>query len=134
MKQIHVAVGIVQNSLSYFLVAQRPPHKPFAGYWEFPGGKVESQETVSEALIREFQEEVNITPITYRPLIQVEQNVGDKIFLLDAWIITAYEGQVHANEQQAIAWVTLAELQELIFPPANAMIIDQLIDEMVEVN
>ena len=54
---IDVAVGILMKENGDVLLAQRPAGKPYEGYWEFPGGKVETGETVEEALKREFMEE-----------------------------------------------------------------------------
>ena len=56
-----VAVGIVQRSDGLYLLTTRPQGKAYAGYWEFPGGKLEAQESVVAALRRELQEEINIT-------------------------------------------------------------------------
>ena len=56
-----VAAGILLDSQQCFLMGQRPVGKPYAGYWEFPGGKVEAGETLFQALQRELQEELGIT-------------------------------------------------------------------------
>src|ERR1700731_641419 len=55
-----VAVGVLIDAQGRFLLAQRPPGKPYAGYWEFPGGKLEKGETVEAALARELHEELGI--------------------------------------------------------------------------
>lgn len=127
MSRIHVAVGVVLNDKQEILVAKRPPGKPFAGYWEFPGGKVEAGENVQQALARELQEEVNITPETYEPFMQVEQALTDTHFLLDTWLVKTYSGELKANESQVLAWVPLHELANLMFLPANSVIIAKLL-------
>jgi 8-oxo-dGTP diphosphatase len=130
MKTIHVAVGVVINAQHQVLVARRPAGKPYAGYWEFPGGKLEQGENVQQALARELQEEVNITPKCYQPLIKIEQPLANKQFLLDTWLITDYTGELHANESQKLAWVNVSELQNLKFPPANEAIVEKLVKLM----
>ncbi|MFN7097916.1 MAG: 8-oxo-dGTP diphosphatase MutT [Gammaproteobacteria bacterium] len=127
MITVHVAVGVVINAQQQVLVARRQAGKPFAGFWEFPGGNVEIGENVQQALARELQEEVNITPLQCQPLMKIEQALANKLFLLDTWLITEYSGQVQANESQELAWVALAELPNLKFPPANEAIIEKLL-------
>lgn len=130
MKTIHVAVGVVINPQHQVLVAKRPPGKPYAGYWEFPGGKLEKGEDVLQALTRELQEEVNITPKQLQPLIKIEQPLANKRFLLDTWLITDYSGELNANESQKLAWVSISELHNLKFPPANEAIVEKLMSLM----
>jgi 8-oxo-dGTP diphosphatase len=60
-KHTEVAVGILLREDGAMLLSTRPPGKPYAGYWEFPGGKLEAGETVEQALRRELQEELGIT-------------------------------------------------------------------------
>ncbi len=123
---IRVAVGIVFSPAGEFLVAQRPAGKPFAGCWEFPGGKVEHGESTQQALIRELQEEINLTPQTYEPFVVIEQIIENKCFLLDTWLVSEYSGIPKPNEGQVLKWVSLAELKQLTFPPANHQIIEKL--------
>ncbi|NNM60024.1 MAG: 8-oxo-dGTP diphosphatase MutT [Legionellales bacterium] len=126
IETIQVAVGVVVNSAGEFLVAQRPEGKPFAGCWEFPGGKVEQGESILEALIRELEEEINLTPTRFEPFMMIEQIVSNKCFLLDTWLVSAYSGTPNANEGQVLKWVSLTELKNLTFPPANHQIIEKL--------
>ena len=67
---IDVAVGVLIRDDGSFLLAQRPPGKPMAGYWEFPGGKLEPGESVLDALVREFDEELGLHVVTARPWTQ----------------------------------------------------------------
>ena len=127
MIAVHVAVGVVYNDKQEILVAKRPPGKPYAGYWEFPGGKVEAGENVQQALSRELQEEVNICPEVFEPLMQIEQQLDDKIFLLDTWLVKQFSGELNANEAQQLAWVKTCDLVHLVFPPANEAIIKKLL-------
>lgn len=60
-KHTEVAVGILLRADGAMLLSTRPPGKPYAGYWEFPGGKLEAGETVEQALRRELEEELGVT-------------------------------------------------------------------------
>lgn len=125
--QIHVAVGVILNpTRDLVLVACRPQGKPYAGYWEFPGGKLEAAETLWQGLSRELMEEINICPLAGEAFMQVVQQLPNQSFLLDVWIITAYSGEPISKENQQLQWVSFAELSSLQFPPANESIVKKL--------
>ena len=63
MKILQIAVGIIRNPQNQIFITQRAADAHMANKWEFPGGKIESDETPEEALVRELQEEVGITPL-----------------------------------------------------------------------
>jgi 8-oxo-dGTP pyrophosphatase MutT (NUDIX family) len=65
---LRVAIGIIQNAEEHYLLGLRPQGKPLAGFWEFPGGKIEATETPYEALCRELEEELGITVISAKLL------------------------------------------------------------------
>ena len=65
--EIEVAVGVLFDAFGHMLLAQRPVGKAYAGWWEFPGGKVESGESVGDALARELREELGITVVQSTP-------------------------------------------------------------------
>jgi 8-oxo-dGTP diphosphatase len=90
-----------------FLLAQRPTGKAFAGYWEFPGGKVEAGESMRQALVRELQEELGITVDRAWPWLSCEfayphANVRLKFFRVASW-----HGEIEAIEHSGLAWVKL---------------------------
>lgn len=123
---MHVAVGVVIDQSKKLLIAERPPNKTKAGYWEFPGGKVEEGETVFNALKRELQEEVGICIDSAIPFIKVYYETLDSKVLLDTWIITSYSGQPSGVEGQIIKWIDVSELDHFIFPEGNKKIIEML--------
>ena len=123
MKTVHVAVGVVQNAEGKVLIAKRADHQHQGGLWEFPGGKVESGESVLQALIREFSEEVDLTLKTAEPLLTVNHDYSDKKVLLDVWLSRDFRGVAKGNEQQLIAWVAIDELDNYPVPAANQDII-----------
>jgi 8-oxo-dGTP diphosphatase len=118
----HVAAGIIiQNDK--ILIAERPKGTSFAGFWEFPGGKAEPGETSQEALIRELQEEVGITPIHSSHFT----TVSHERLILDFWWVTQFTGAAHGAENQRIAWVHPNELSRYTFPETNTPIIHHLL-------
>jgi len=123
MKRIHVAAAVVRDPSDRILIAKRPLGKHQGGLWEFPGGKVEADESVEVALSRELLEELGVWVVSARPLIQVRHDYPDKQVLLDVWLVTAFEGEAHGAEGQPVAWVTAGELDQYEFPAANRPII-----------
>lgn len=123
---IHVVVGILSNSQNEVLVAKRAQHKFQGGRWEFPGGKVELDETPLIALQRELHEEIGIKVISATPLEQFKHAYPDKIILLDVWRIDTFEGEPHGKEGQSIRWVHPEELNNLEIPDANWEIVRKL--------
>jgi 8-oxo-dGTP diphosphatase len=91
--------------------------------WEFPGGKVETGETVEDALRRELHEELAIEIASFEPLLTISHDYNDKSVLLDVWWIDGFRGEPHGREGQPLRWVSIAELDELDFPAANRTII-----------
>jgi len=120
---IHVAVGVVVGSDGTILIAKRPDNAHQGGLWEFPGGKVEENESVFEALHRELFEELAIRTIATEPLIKIRHDYGDKIVLLDVHKVTQFSGEPTGNEGQPVIWVLPANLHNYAFPAANRPII-----------
>jgi len=122
-KVVHIAVGVIRNAEGSVLIALRPAAVHQGGLWEFPGGKVELGESVRDALVRELQEELAITPTRMSPLIQIRHDYEDKSVLLDVWEVSRFDGEACGNEGQAIRWVTASALPDYDFPAANRPII-----------
>ncbi|MBI5448051.1 MAG: 8-oxo-dGTP diphosphatase MutT [Gammaproteobacteria bacterium] len=123
---LHVVSGVIQNPEGLYFVALRPPHVPFSGVWEFPGGKIEPGESAYEALVRELQEEVGIQVHAARPLLQFEHTYPARIINMSAWSIDAFEGEPHGAEGQEFDWVNIDKLLTLTFPDANYTLIHHL--------
>lgn len=120
---IHVAVGVIVNPQGQILIARRPPHVHLGGLWEFPGGKLEADENVEQALTRELAEEVGVQVLSYRPLIKLQHNYPERQVLLDVWRVDSFVGTAHGRENQPIAWVQPDELIQYVFPKGNRPII-----------
>jgi 8-oxo-dGTP diphosphatase len=112
------------------LIAQRPPGKALAGFWEFPGGKPDPGERPEQALIRELHEEIGITvqEACLAPLTFASHAYDDFHLLMPLYICRRWEGQVNAREGQTLAWVRPNKLRDYKMPPADIPLIPHLID------
>lgn len=115
-KITEVAVGVLVQPDGCFLLAQRPEGKPYAGYWEFPGGKLEAGESVEAALTRELKEELDITLRTCEPWRTIEHDYPHAYVRLHFCKVTAWEGTLRALEGQDFAWQTLPISVEPVLP------------------
>ena len=125
-KVVHVAVGVIVREQQYFLT-KRLDSAHQGGKWEFPGGKVEKDETVAQALHRELQEEIAIDTLSCYPLIEISHDYGDKKVLLDVYVVDNFQQEPFAQEGQQSGWFSLDELVNLDVPKANAAIIEKLL-------
>ncbi len=122
----HVAVAIVVNSEDKILIARRPEGVHLEGLWEFPGGKLEKDESVFAALRRELTEETGIQIESGRQLIKIIHEYPEKIVKLDTWLIKDWSGLAEGLEGQEIRWVGLNELADYEFPEADRPVISAL--------
>jgi 8-oxo-dGTP diphosphatase len=123
---LHVVAAALINARGDVLIAKRPADKALAGYWEFPGGKLESGEAPCQALARELWEELGIELLDAHPLIRFPYEYPERCVLLDVWRTTQYRGRVRAREGQALALVSPAELDDWRLLPANGPIVTAL--------
>ena len=127
-KVIDVAVGVICNADGNILLTQRPYHTTHAGYWEFPGGKLESLESGESALYRELLEELGITISEPQFLFDINHNYPDRTVQLHVFLIKKYHGIPQCLEGQlAMRWVAIPDLPTLTFPEANQPIQNYLI-------
>ena len=101
-----VAVGILQRADGQVLFAQRPPGKAYAGYWEFPGGKIEQGESPAQALVRELEEELGVHVTVARAWLTQQHVYPHAHVELQFFRVTAWEGEVAPREGQEVAWQT----------------------------
>ncbi|MGV0951951.1 MAG: NUDIX domain-containing protein, partial [Azonexus sp.] len=107
-KVVEVAAAVMLRADGCeFLLAQRPDGKVYAGYWEFPGGKVEAGETVREALVRELQEELGISVTACSPWLTRVFTYPHATVRLHFWRVTAWDGEIGITaplEHSAVDW------------------------------
>ena len=112
-KIVEVSAAVLQKPDGFFLLAQRPKDKIWAGYWEFPGGKIESGETPHHALVRELREELGITATTAYPWLTHVYTYPHATVRLNFFRVTAWSGELHPHEGQQFAWQSPAALRYL---------------------
>lgn len=125
-----VAVGILYHN-NQFLVCIRPNWTSFAGFYEFPGGKLEPGEDAYQALCREFKEEVGIHIKSARHFMDRSQTLPMRPLHLTFWLIEDFSGVAVPQEGQELYWLEAERLTSVNFLPANQMVIEALIREFI---
>lgn len=130
MRLLLVAAAALVDPDGRVLVTQRPEGKQFAGFWEFPGGKVESGERPETALIRELKEElaIDVSESCLAPLTFASHAYEDFHLVMPLYVCRRWKGIVNATEGQALKWLRPRDLRGLAMPPADAPLIPFLED------
>ncbi|MGF1541150.1 MAG: 8-oxo-dGTP diphosphatase MutT [Pleurocapsa sp.] len=123
-KQIGVAV--ISNQQGFILIDRRKPQGEMGGLWEFPGGKIEANETVEECIAREIREELAIEVAVGDRLIEINHTYNTFKVTLFVHSCQYVSGQPQPIECEEIRWVNLKELSNYQFPQANSQIIHTL--------
>ena len=113
---VEVAVGVFVRSDGAFLLTSRPAGKPYAGYWEFPGGKLEAGEDVRSALVRELQEELGVRVLSAHAWHDEMVDYPHALVHLHFWKVSAWEGELRMLEGQTFSWQQLPVALEPILP------------------
>ena len=125
-KNIKIVVSIALiNDADEILISKRPKNKHLAGFWEFPGGKVETNEVPETALIREIKEEldININKKCIAPLSFSEFDYKEFQLLLLLYVCRRWEGEPKTMEDNEIIWVKPNMLKKYKMPPADVSLI-----------
>jgi 8-oxo-dGTP diphosphatase len=121
-----VAAAVIVGADGRVLLAQRPPGKPYAGYWEFPGGKLEPGETASEALARELHEELGLTVRRSAPWLTQEFVYPHAHVQLEFFRVFEWDGEPHGRDGQAFAWQAPGRFTVAPLLPANTRVLAAL--------
>jgi 8-oxo-dGTP diphosphatase len=113
---VDVAVGVLVDSGGRFLLTSRPDGKVYAGYWEFPGGKLEAGETVEQALRRELHEELGITIGGAHPWKVEIVDYEHARVRLHFCKVYEWQGEFEMRERQSMAWQTLPVAVKPVLP------------------
>ncbi len=116
-----VAACVLLDAEGRILIAKRPPGRPLAGLWEFPGGKVEQNEAPEPALVRELAEElgIEIAPADLTPLTFVSHAYPGFHLLMPLYLCRRWQGEATAHEGQELLWVRPDALGNFAMPPAD---------------
>ena len=128
MKTLLVSAALLIDEKGRILLAQRPEGKSLAGMWEFPGGKVEPDESPELALIRELKEElaIEVDAVDIKPLTFVVHPYNHFRLLMLLYHCRHWQGAPQGLEGQALRWISLAEIDALPLPPADKPLVEYL--------
>jgi len=122
---IDVVAGIIVRN-DRFLAARRSLSMSESGFWEFPGGKVEADETLGQALARELEEELSIAIDAFSLWKVKEKKVKGRAIRLFFHLVTEFSGAPTPREGQELAWITCEEARGYSFLPADEEILSEL--------
>lgn len=122
-----VGTAIIFNEKNEILIGQRPEGKDLAGLWEFPGGKKEEGETIKECIVREIREELDVECEVGEFLLEVVKEYKHGEFKLEVYKSRIKDASsMKALVHQDLKWVSIGELDNYEFPPADIDIIKYL--------
>jgi len=122
---IHVTAGLIKKN-NRLLITKRPKGGHLEGYWEFPGGKQEKDESLESCLEREIKEELGLKIRADHTSLTVVHEYETKVVSLHVLDCTILEGEPRAIECQEFRWVAPADFHKFEFPPPDMKVIEQL--------
>jgi len=125
-KIVHAAVAVLIREDDMVLLGNRPAGKPWAGWWEFPGGKIEDGEAPLEALQRELNEELGVQATESYPWLVRTFDYPEKTVKLNFFIVRAWQGEPVGREGQQLSWQNPTGLTVDPMLPANTPILSAL--------
>ncbi|MEP3072226.1 8-oxo-dGTP diphosphatase MutT [Maricaulis sp.] len=129
---IHVAACALLDPDGRILIARRPEGKPMAGYWEFPGGKIEPGETPEQTVVRELREELGVEPCErcLHPFAFVSHPYETFHIVMPLFLCRTWDGFARPLEGQEIAWVRKEKLGEYQLSPADRSLAAEIRDRL----
>ena len=129
MNSLTVVVGIISRGetlrkTSEIVIAKRAKKAVSGDLWEFPGGKVEANETSFDALKRELKEELNINVSVAHEVKKFHHQYTNLSIYFSVWYVTGFRGGPTGNEGQTVIWSSCSELSQYTFPAANSIILE----------
>jgi mutator protein MutT len=124
--ELHVAAGVVINNDKQFLIGRKKIGSSNAGFWEFPGGKIESTETPSQALLRELQEELGIQVEILKEIGLFTTFLPDKMLVLHGFLCLTTDPIVQSSDHDLLCWCALSESSKYLFTQADLPILSAL--------
>lgn len=133
VERIAVAAGILVDERGKVLLTERIGDSPFAGLWEFPGGKIDAGETAAAAMCRELTEELGIVVQQSDPFINVQHEYADRCVALEFFLVTQWQGRPVGRDGQALQWRKPADIAVEELLPADAPVLRALQQQTVVV-
>ncbi|MEN7343157.1 MAG: 8-oxo-dGTP diphosphatase MutT [Pseudomonadota bacterium] len=130
-KVIRVSAGILIDDQRRFLIAERSASVHGPGFWEFPGGKIESRETPIAALRRELNEELGITIADAKPALQKQHTYKERTVELYFFVVDDWDGAPIGVEGQPLKWCDIDALDAANLLPANREVVAWLREEFL---
>ena len=126
-KTVHVVAGVIFDNKK-LLACQRPADKEAAGFWEFPGGKVEPGETLEQALTRELREELSLQVMVLDEMYRLEIDRPEKVLVLHfLWAFKRAGSEPIACENQQFRWLVPEAINSVEWLPSDQEFVDFLI-------
>lgn len=123
---INVAVGVLIDSNKKILLAKRTRSRSWSGWWEFPGGKLENNESPEEALARELKEEVGVDVVTCEKWVTRNYSYEEHNVTLYFFKVTEWNGELTPRESQKLLWIDPLEANKTTILPPNVFILNAL--------
>lgn len=124
MKTIHVVAAVIRNRDRIFATQRR--YGDWKDYWEFPGGKIEAEETPEEALIREIREELGAEIAVDAYLTTVEYDYPEFHLHMRCYLAHVQSGRLTLKEHEAARWLKEDELDTVRWLPADWIVVDHI--------
>lgn len=129
---IEVVAGVIQWS-GLYLIARRAPGKNLAGYWEFPGGKVEAGETHAACLARELNEELDLDVTVEAYICESVSGEGEHRVRLVAYAARTEQEHITSTDHDEVRWVDIYEFGDYEFAPADVPIVKELLNRRIAI-
>jgi len=126
MNHFNVAAGILCDAEGRVLIAERLGGGPFHGLWDFPGGKIDSDESSSQALSRELAEELGIEVTVCASFMNLRHEYDDRIVTIEFFIVSDWNSDPIGREGQALRWVPRERLDADELLPADVPVVEAL--------